>query len=177
LLSWFPVLIELFQQIFEKERCCLHSIFNMAIKSKKKKDFWAGLTFIFFGIFAVCLAREYPMGTAVRMGPGYFPSILGGVLAVLGLVISMRSLWSNGELIRPLTLRPLILVLGAVVGFALLLRPLGFVLATLFLVFFSCLGGWQFRLREVALLYIVLIFISVIFFIFALGLQFTVWPA
>jgi hypothetical protein len=149
----------------------------MKIKFSKNKDIFAGLVFFFCGVLSVYLARNYPMGTAARMGPGYFPSILGGVLAILGIIISVRSLWTISETIRPIRLRPLALVIGAVVGFALLVKPLGLILATFVLVFFSCLGGWQFRLREVVLLSIVLILISVTFFIFGLGLPFNIWPA
>lgn len=116
------------------------------------------------------------MGTAVRMGPGYFPSILGGLLALLGFFIFVRSIASKSQGLRSIHVRPLILVLGAVVGFALLLNRLGLVLATFFLVFFSSLGGWDFRVREFILLYIVLTIISVTFFVWVLGLQFKLWP-
>ncbi|MBI5967269.1 MAG: tripartite tricarboxylate transporter TctB family protein, partial [Deltaproteobacteria bacterium] len=65
----------------------------MRIKIRNPKDLYAGLVFIFFGVFALLMARSYPMGNAMRMGPGYFPSILGGSLALLGLVVAARSLW------------------------------------------------------------------------------------
>ncbi len=148
----------------------------MNIKFSENKDIFAGLVFVFFGLWTVYLSRNYPMGTATRMGPGYFPTILGGVLAVLGVIIFVRSFWRAGERIPPIRLRPLALVTGAVLGFALLLKPLGLILATFILVFFSCLGGWQFRPREVIVLATILIFITIIFFVFGLGLQFNIWP-
>jgi hypothetical protein len=148
----------------------------MKIKFNKSKDFFAGLIFIFFGIAAICLAQEYPMGSARRMGPAYFPSIVGGALAIFGFVILARSLWSLSEPVRLPTLRPLIMITGAVVGFALLLKPLGLVLALFVLILISCLGGSQFRLREVAILYILLVLIAVTFFVYGLGLQFSLWP-
>lgn len=113
----------------------------MKITFSKNKDIFAGLVFVFCGVLTVYLARFYPMGTAARMGPGYFPSILGGVLAILGMIISVRSLWTVGETIRPIRLRPLALVIGAVVGFGLLVKPLGLILATFVLVFFS--AAWE----------------------------------
>src|ERR1700740_1374763 len=68
------------------------------MKHKSPKDFWSGLMFIasglFFAIWAVC---HYQMGTAVRMGPAYFPAVLGGLLAVLGLVILAQSLAFAGD--------------------------------------------------------------------------------
>jgi len=62
---------------------------------KRPKDFWAGLMFIGFGLFAVVWSlAHYQMGTAVRMGPGYFPVLLGGLLAVLGAMVFAESLIS-----------------------------------------------------------------------------------
>jgi hypothetical protein len=148
----------------------------MKIKCNRSKDLIAGLVFIFFGIAAIWLAQDYPMGNARHMGPAYFPSIIGGALVIFGFVISARSLWSLGEPFRLPTLRPLIMIIGAVVGFGVLLQPLGFILALFSLILISCLGGSQFRLREVAILYILLVLIAVTFFVYSLGLKFSLWP-
>jgi hypothetical protein len=148
----------------------------MNIKIKKNRDFFAGLMFIFFGIVAIWLAQDYPMGTARRLGPAFFPSFVGGALAVLGFVISALSIRIPNKPVSLHSIRPLIMITGAVVGFALLLEPLGLVLGLFVLVLISCLGGWQFRLFEVAILYIVLSLIAVIFFVYVLGLQFSLWP-
>ena len=148
----------------------------MKIKFSRSKDLIAGLIFIFFGIAAIWLARDYPMGSARRMGPAYFPTIIGGALAMFGLAISGRSLWRLSEPVRLPTLRPLIMIIAGVVGFALLLEPLGLVLALFVLILISCLGGSHFRLLEVAILYIVLALIAVFFFVYGLGLQFSLWP-
>ncbi len=143
---------------------------------KIRKDLITGFIFIFFGIAAIWLAQEYPMGTARRMGSAYFPSIVGGALAIVGFVISARSFWSPSEPVRLPTLRPLIMIGGAVVGFALLLKPLGLVLALFVLILVSCLGGSRFRLGEFAILFILLVLIVVTFFVYGLGLQFSLWP-
>jgi len=64
----------------------------MKVKIKSPKDFWAGLMFIGFGLFFVIWAlTHYQMGTAVRMGPAYFPAVLGGLLAVLGAIVLLES--------------------------------------------------------------------------------------
>ncbi len=149
----------------------------MKIDIHKSKDFFAGLTFVFFGMLAVWIARDYPMGKAAKMGPGYFPTILGGALALFGFAISIRSLGSGGERIRFQTFRPLFLVLSSVIGFALLVNPLGLVLATLVLVFLSCLGGGSIRLGEMTLLFLALAFLSALLFVYGLGLSFSIWPA
>ena len=63
------------------------------MKIKSQKDFWAGLMFLAFGLFfAIYGAAHYQMGTAVRMGPAYFPTLLGGLLTILGAIVLAQSL-------------------------------------------------------------------------------------
>ena len=59
------------------------------------KDFWSGLMFIGFGLFFLLVARNYPMGTALRMGPAYFPTMLGGLMAALGAIVFFRSFFGK----------------------------------------------------------------------------------
>lgn len=87
------------------------------------KDFWAGLMFVGFGLGFMLVAFNYPMGSAVRMGPAYFPTALGGLLAVLGAVIFVRAFVSKFDhTFKVLAFRPLLLagalVLGAATYFA-----------------------------------------------------------
>lgn len=65
------------------------------MKIRNGKDFWAGLMFISFGIGFMVVARQYTMGTSVRMGPSYFPTVLGGLLTVLGAVVFLRAFVSK----------------------------------------------------------------------------------
>jgi hypothetical protein len=146
------------------------------MKIKAPKDFWAGLMFLAFGLGFAWAAQGYQMGTAVRMGPAYFPTMLGGLLAVLGLVVFVRSLVVSGEGLSRFYFRPLVLVLGGVVVFALLLRPLGLIVATLGLIVVSALGGYDFRLREVLILYATLAVFALLVFVKGLGLPFTLCP-
>lgn len=149
----------------------------MKTRIRNGKDFYSGLIFILFGGFAAIGARGYPLGTAGRMGPGYFPTVLGSLLILLGLVISARSLLgTEGGLIKGWAIRPLVLVLGAVVAFALIVERLGLVLAMVALIFVSCLGGTEFRLREVVALFLVLAAMAVAIFAYGLKLPFRVWP-
>ena len=83
------------------------------------KDFWAGLMFIGFGLGFMLVAQNYPMGSAVRMGPAYFPTVLGGMLAVLGGMVFFRAFVSKfNESLKVFTFRPLLLVASIVVGAA-----------------------------------------------------------
>ena len=148
------------------------------MRIKSPRDFWAGLMFIGFGLFAAIWAyANYQMGTAVRMGPAYFPSVLGGLLAVLGAAIFVESLAVEGPPVPPISLRPLILISAACVVYGYVMKPLGLVIATAFLVFISAFGGHEFKWREVAILYVILIIFSILVFVKGLTLPFPLWPA
>lgn len=147
------------------------------MRIKAPKDFWAGLMFIVFGVGFMIGATNYAMGSAVRMGPAYFPSVLGGLLALLGFAIMIKSFVTRGEKVPAMVLRPLILILIALVLFGLLLKPLGLIVATAVLIFVGALGGHEFRAREVFFLYVALIVFSVAVFVRGLGLPIPVCPA
>jgi hypothetical protein len=134
--------------------------------------------FIGFGLFAsVWAVANYQMGTAVRMGPAYFPAVLGGLLAVLGLIVLLQSLSAEGPPIAHMNFRPLILISAACVVYGYLMKPLGLVLATAALVYISALGGHEFKWREVTILYAILIVFSVLVFVKGLTLPFPICPA
>jgi hypothetical protein len=148
----------------------------MKMRMSNNKDFFAGLMFFLFGVFAMIVARNYPMGTSFRMGPGYFPTVLGGGLALLGLITAVRAVWLNSEPIEPCALRPLLLTFSSILAFGIILDPFGLVLAVLTLVWLGCLGGQEFRLWEVTILGIVLTALVLGIFVYGLGLTFKVWP-
>ncbi len=77
------------------------------------KDFWAGLMFIAFGLAFMIISRNYPMGSALRMGPAYFPTVLGGLMAILGAIVLVRSFVSKIETsLKIIEFRPVLLVVG-----------------------------------------------------------------
>jgi hypothetical protein len=148
------------------------------MKIKSPKDFWAGIMFISIGLFFVIVAQtSYQMGTAVRMGPGYFPTVLGGLLAVLGGIVLFDSFVLTGDKVAKFHFRPLLFILASSLAFAYLLKPLGLVLASIALVFISALGGHEFKFKEVAILAVVLVIFSVIVFVKGLTLPFPICPA
>ena len=136
------------------------------------KDVWAGLMLIGVSAAAIVLARDYPFGTALRMGPGYFPIVLGGLLIVFGLYVlatglrraeAMGGFWS----LRALVVLPLSLVL-----FGLLMEYAGFVPAMIVLIFASATASTEFRFVEVLLFSVGLTALSVAVFVWALGLPY-----
>jgi len=146
---------------------------------KRAKDFKAGLIFIFFGIGSAAFSGTYQIGTSARMGPGYFPFVLGGVLAGLGLVIVLRSL-SRGEGMRKarsFRAKPVVLVLSSVVLFGLLLRPLGLIFSTVILIIVSSMASDEFKKKEAILNAFVLLAIVLIIFVYFLKFQIPVWPS
>jgi hypothetical protein len=109
------------------------------------KDFWTGLIYIFFGASAVIIGRDYPMGTAFRMGPAYFPTILGGLLVFIGLISLVRSLIVKDAPIGAFALKGLILVIASVMLFGFLAKSAGVVIALPLLVIVSAYASARFR--------------------------------
>ena len=147
------------------------------MKIKSPKDFWAGLMFMGVGLFfVVWAATHYQLGTAVRMGPAYFPILLGGLLAFLGLLVLLESFAMAGPPVPAFSFRPLILISVACVVYGYLMKPLGLVGATAALVVISAYGGHEFKWKEVIILCVVLIVFSVLVFVKGLSLPFPLWP-
>ncbi len=109
------------------------------------KDLWSGLVFIGFGLLAMALARGYAMGHAGRMGPGYFPTALGGVLAFIGLVLVVQAFLSSGEAVTGFSWRKAALVLGASGLFGVTVEGLGLAPAIMLIVMISGLASERFR--------------------------------
>lgn len=146
------------------------------MKIRSPKDFWAGLMFIAFGIGFAVVGQGYGMGTAVRMGPGYFPTMLGLLLALLGLIILGQSFVVKGTRMPNFVLRPVIIVLVAIVLFGALVRSAGLVPAVITLVIVSAFASHEFRWWQAVLLAVGLGAFSVGVFHYGLGLPFKLWP-
>jgi hypothetical protein len=149
------------------------------MRIRHPKDFYTGVMFFIFGTAAMFFASDYTIGTAANMGPGYFPFTLGAFLAVLGVLIVMRSLlWAKGPHERPVFhLRALCLVLSSVVLFGLLLQPLGLLVSTTVLVVLSSRASHEFRWKEALLNAAALIVIVLAVFVYLLDFQVPVWPS
>ena len=138
---------------------------------RNQKDFYAGAVYLTVGIIAIAVARGYPLGSASRMGPGYFPTILGGLLVVFGLVSLVRSFFLTGAPIGQLPWKPLVLVVGAVALFAVLLPYVGLVIALAILITVSAAASDKFRFDwRAALGLVALIAFCALVFVLGLGL-------
>ena len=158
----------------------------MVIKSQK--DFFSGLLYTAVGVGFAWGATNYTIGTGARMGPGYFPLILGIMMALLGGVIMFNALvveTEDGDKIGSWAWKPLFFVIAANLIFGLLLAGLpsigfpafGLIVAIYALTFVASLAGEEFSFKAVLILATILAAMSYVAFILLLKLQFPVWPA
>jgi hypothetical protein len=140
------------------------------------KDFIAGLIFTAFGIAAIVLSSGYPLGTAARMGPGYFPRILGILLSVLGVALTLRGLRLQGSPLASWKWRPTLVVIASVVLFGLIVTHVGLVLSTVGLIVLSSAASTEFRPKEALISGVLLAALAVGVFVIGLKLQLPIWP-
>ena len=112
---------------------------------KNPRDFWTGVIYVTVGTGAVVIARDYGLGTAFRMGPAYFPTVLGGLLVLIGLLSLARAALRSGEPLPPARIKGLLAVTIATLGFGVLVRSAGLVVALPFLVVVSAAASARFR--------------------------------
>ena len=154
---------------------------------KSQKDFFSGLLFIAVGVAFAIGATNYTVGTGARMGPGYFPLMLGVLLAVLGAAIVFNAMVferPDGDKIGAWAWKPLFFIITANLTFgvmlgglpAIKLPALGLIVGIYALTFIASLAGEEFNLKAVAVLATVLALLSYVAFILLLKLQFPVWP-
>ena len=157
------------------------------MKIKSQKDFFSGVMFTVVGVAFAWGATTYNVGSGARMGPGYFPLMLGILMAVIGLAIMFSGLTvetEDGEPIGKWAWKQVFYIIGANLAFGVLLGGLpsvgvpamGMIIAIYALVIIASLAGSEFRLRSVLILATVLAVGSYIAFIWALKLQIQVWP-
>lgn len=154
---------------------------------KSQKDFFSGLLFMGVGVAFAWGSTNYSLGTGARMGPGYFPLMLGVLMAVLGTVITFNSLvveTEDGDKIGSWAFKPLFFIIAANLVFGLMLGGLpsvkipamGLIVGIYALTFIASLAGEEFKVKEVAILATILAIMSYLAFIVLLKLQFPVWP-
>lgn len=158
------------------------------MRIKSQKDFFAGLMFTIAGVAFAWGATHYTIGSGARMGPGYFPLMLGILLAVLGLIVVFGALvveTEDGEPVGAIAWRPLGFIIGSNILFGVLLAGVpklgipafGLIVAIYGLTFVAALAGDEFKAKEVAILATILAIGSYLAFVVLLKLQFPVWPS
>lgn len=143
---------------------------------RNNRDFLAGLLFMVLGGLAVALARDFPMGTTMRMGPGYFPTAIGGILFLFGAYLLIRGVRFGEKVRGAWGWRPLALITLSIVVFGFLLERLGLVPSALAMFFVAAAAGPEFRVKEVLILAVVMTVFSVLVFIWGLKLPYPLLP-
>lgn len=137
---------------------------------RNPRDFWSGVMFLALGLAAVIIARDYAMGSAGRMGPGYFPTALGWILVGIGAICTGRSFFTKGEVLEKFAFKELFLVLISVLLFGALVRGAGLVVAIPLLIMISAYASKKFGWIAAIALAIGLTVFCVLLFVKALGL-------
>lgn len=143
---------------------------------RNHRDFWAGILFIVTGLLFIVLSRQYQLGTAAKMGPGYFPTILGGLMAFLGLLVLIPSFKGPEVRVSRIDLPMILLVLVAVAVYAFALPKLGFIVALFLLILISSFASHEFNLKTTLISSVVLLAFSWLVFVKGLELQFPFLP-
>lgn len=139
---------------------------------RNNRDFFAGLMYIGTGAVAMWIARDYPFGSALRMGPGYFPTVLSGIMIVFGIYVMALGFRNNEKIEGNWSIRALIVLPVATVAFGWLMEEAGFIPAMLALIPVAASAGKDFNWLEVALLTVGLTIFCWAGFIYGLGLPY-----
>lgn len=135
------------------------------LKIRAEKDFWAGLLYVVLAAAFLWFGRDYKMGAAARMGPGYFPLTLGWILGGFGVVSIIRSFMTDGSPIGGIAWKKLAIITIAVLAFAVILPKLGLIFALPALVVISSLASEQseYDIKAVLVLAALTIFCIIVF--------------
>ncbi|HXF67226.1 MAG TPA: tripartite tricarboxylate transporter TctB family protein [Burkholderiales bacterium] len=139
---------------------------------RNNKDFLAGLLMIGVGAGAFYMALDYPFGSALRMGPGYFPRVLAAILVAFGIFVLIRGILTGEKVQGAWGWKPLAFVVASLVVFGWTMDRFGFVPALVAMFFICTLGGPEFRLKEVVVLTVVMSLFAIGVFIYGLGMPY-----
>lgn len=148
------------------------------MKIRNQRDFGAGIMYMVIGLFFAIMATNYPMGTAAKMGPGYFPFYLGILMFLLGLLVAVKAFGAKAaiESIPKFNWRIMAQITGAVVLYGLLLPRLGFLIAVVVLVFVAASASREFTWKGTAINAAFLVTFTYSVFVLGLKLQFPLLP-
>jgi putative tricarboxylic transport membrane protein len=142
----------------------------------RAKDVWAGLIFAAFGAAFLLLSSGLPLGTAMHMGPAYFPVVLGSLLTLMGAVIALTACRSRAELVTRIALTPVLCIVAAILSFVLLIRPAGIIIAVVVAVGLATAASRPYDWRRSILLALALAALCALVFVRGLGMPIPLLP-
>ena len=132
---------------FQNYSCELYALIALI---KNAKDFWAGIIYIAMGTSAITISRDYEMGSALKMGPAYFPTLLASLLSFIGVISLISSFLRKGEPIPAFAWKPLLLITASTVVFGLIVRGAGLAIALPLFILMTSFASVKFRWGAVA---------------------------
>lgn len=150
-----------------------------------RKDFWSGILFALLGVFFIYFVQEHELGQASRMGPAYFPTLLGILLAASGCIVALIAFFKKAAVsetgedtgeIQKFHWDILCLILGSILVFGLLLNTLGLIFSLAAMILISGLASREFRFKETLAIIVVLNVIACLVFVYGVGMLIPVWP-
>jgi len=145
------------------------------LRIRSPQDLGAGLAFIVIGAAGIIFGRELTYGSAARMGPGYFPTILSYLIIAIGLVIALRGFSLDGPSVDRIPLRPISLVVISILAFGFLIEVIGLALTAIVLTFIASTARKEVNWKETAILAFILAVVCVGIFIYGLGQPMPAW--
>ena len=139
-------------------------------------DLLAGIVFIAVGALGLYAGRDLRMGAAAMMGPGYLPTIVSSLIVLIGAVVTLMGLLRSPEALDAVRLRPLLIILVSVAGFAFAAEYLGFVIASAWLIGAASIADREARLKEILASIVLLTLFGILVFIVGLGVQMPLGP-
>ncbi len=145
------------------------------IRIKSPQDFGAAIVFIAIGLAGFYFGSDLRLGTAARMGPGYFPMILSGCIMAIGVLIGARALVFDGPGIERFQLRPIGMLVIASLIFGYAIEEVGLAIAGVAMILVAAYAGRGARLKESLILAVLLTIFAIVVFVWALGQPLPVW--
>ena len=145
------------------------------VRVKSPQDLGAGAVFVLIGVAGLYFGRELAFGTAARMGPGYFPILLSVLILAIGIIVAIRGLTTEGPPIEPVQLRPIAMIVAAILIFGVLIDVVGLALTALLLTVFAAYARREVKLTETILLGAGLAAFTVAVFVYLLGQPLPAW--
>jgi hypothetical protein len=145
------------------------------LRVKSPQDLGAGLVFLLLGLAGFYFGRDLAFGTAARMGPGYFPTLLSAMIFAIGLVVGLRGVTIAGPPIEPVQLRPILFIVAAILIFGFLIEAIGLALTAVLLTIFAAYARPEVKLGETILLGAGLAAFTVAVFVYLLGQPLPAW--
>ena len=142
---------------------------------RSPQDLGAGVVFILIGAAGIVFGQDLALGSAARMGPGYFPTLLSGLIIAIGLVLAVKSFATQGPRIPPIHLRPLVAIVAAILAFGLLIDRIGLALTAAVLTVGAAYARRDVNLTETLLLAVGLALFTVGIFVYALTQPLPAW--